>query len=135
MTFSAFPYPVSQSAMIGICTASTMLRSTSSCSVKVTKLASGIHFNAAEMPKPLAQMASNPACSISLALSASWAPTALMIPGRWSRARSLVALCIDRIPPQQQFDRRDVGMSVGRLGQAVVESRSEDTAFEEDHTA
>ena len=89
MTLSALPYPVSQSAIIGMLTASAMFRSTSSCSLDVIKLASGMHLNEAEIAKPLAQMASNPARSINFALSASWAPTALMIPGRWNNGAML----------------------------------------------
>ena len=91
ITLRALPNPVSQSAMTGMPTASTMFFVTSSCSVIVRKLPSGMHLSDAEMPKPEAQIASNPASSISLALSASWAPTVLMIPGRRINSRSLAA--------------------------------------------
>ena len=71
MTFKALPYPVSQSAITGMVTASAMLRSTSSCSLDVMKLASGMHFSEAEMANPLAHTPSKPARSINRALSAS----------------------------------------------------------------
>jgi hypothetical protein len=46
------------------------------------------------MAKPLAQMASKPARSMSRALNASCAPTALIAPGRFRSARSFTALFI-----------------------------------------
>src|SRR5690348_16257166 len=75
-------------------TASAMLRSTSSCSLAVMKLASGMHFNEADMANPLAHTPSNPACSIKRALNASWAPTILSARGFFRASRSLVALCM-----------------------------------------
>src|SRR5262245_40748151 len=56
-------------------TASTIRRTASSVSVKVRMFASGTPWTA-EMPNPLAQIASNPASSASLAESASCAPAA-----------------------------------------------------------
>ncbi len=94
MTFKALPYPVSQSAMTGMLTASTIFRSMASCSLESMKLASGMHFIEAEMAKPLAQMPSKPARSIRRALKASWAPTILIAPGLFRAARSFAAFVI-----------------------------------------
>ncbi len=76
---------------MGMSMASAIRRSTANCSLESIKLASGMHFSEAEMAKPLAHTPSNPARSISLALSASWAPTIFTAPGRLNRALSLVA--------------------------------------------
>src|SRR3989442_4517875 len=124
-------------------TASTMFRSTSSCSVRIPKLASGMHLSAAEMPNPLAQMTSKPASWTSLALSASWAPTAVTIPGRRSRSLSLVALCIARDSTKGPLrlsmtngdERAHPQWSVSGLGQAVIEPRRERAAFDEHEAA
>ena len=87
MTLMALPKPLSQSPMTGIRTASLMRRTASRVSLMVRTLASGSAL-AAEMPKPLAQTASKPASSASLADRASWAPRARAGPGRRSSARS-----------------------------------------------
>jgi hypothetical protein len=83
MTLIALPKPVSQSAITGIDVASTIARVASSISLIVKMLASGT-ARTAERPKPLAQIASKPACSTSFADSASCAPQATS----WRRSRS-----------------------------------------------
>src|SRR2546425_7838433 len=124
-------------------TASTMFRSTSSCSVRVTKLASGMHLSAAEMPNPLAQMASKPASWTSLAVDASGAPTAVTMPGLRSRSLSLVALCIARDSTKGPLrlsmtngdERAHLQWLVSGFGQAVIEPRRERAAFDEHEAA
>ena len=83
---------MSQSATTGRPTARLMWAAASSVSVIVRRLTSGIARWAAETVKLEDQTTGKPAASISLALSASWAPTAGTRPGRARSSRRIRAL-------------------------------------------
>src|SRR5680860_1440566 len=83
------PYPLSQSTTTGRSVTAAIRRVTSSVSDMVIRFRSGRPYAIAETPKPLTQTASNPYVSISLALIASWAPTATTGRSPVSPARSL----------------------------------------------
>src|SRR5437773_1686045 len=97
-TLTALPYPLSASAMTGIETAASMWRATSRFSVMVSRFTSGMARWAADTVKLDDHTTGKPAASMSLADSASWAPTIGTRPGRRSRARSIAAFGMG-IPP------------------------------------
>src|SRR5680860_373508 len=91
------PYPLSQSTTTGRSVTAAIRRVTSSVSDMVIRFRSGRPYAIAETPKPLTQTASNPYVSISLALIASWAPTATTGRSPVSPARSLARLVSARL--------------------------------------